>query len=225
MESEGFITSSKYTFKKNNGGIKKFASMHWFTETAKVVGRWGRKEQDVKSDPWYHGVLRYAEWRQALECRGCEMNERTEVVDSRMRLISHKKCSLEKNKNKRWKKHLLVLLTTPSHRCLTTGERSCGLPHRLTLGHNTELSTVFSIKLLSQTTDLPVGEWFALIRQLTFPLLDFQLAALKALVVRLRFRLVLWIVILREVRVGQSFGRCYPLICVQHKHFLQQVHR
>lgn len=157
------------------------------------------------------------------------MSVRTEVVDSRVRLISHKKCSLEKTKQKqkqetkRWKKHLLVLLTTPSHRCLTTGERSCGPPRRLTLRHNTELSIVFFIKLLS--SDPPVAELFALTRQLTFPLLDFQLAALKALVVRLRFGLVFWIVVLREVRVGQRFGRRYPLIRVQHEHFLQQVHR
>lgn len=38
---------------------------------------------------------------------------------------------------------------------------------------------------------------------LTFPLLDVQLSALEALVVRLSLGLVVGVVVLREVRVGQ----------------------
>lgn len=61
-------------------------------------------------------------------------------------------------------------------------------------------------------------------QQLTFPLLDLQLTALKALVIWLCFRLIVWIVVLGEVWVGQSLRCCDPFVCVQHQHFLQQVH-
>lgn len=58
----------------------------------------------------------------------------------------------------------------------------------------------------------------------SLPLFDLQLSALKALVVRLRLGLVVWVVVLREVGVSQSLGCRYPLVCIQNQHFLQKVH-
>ena len=61
--------------------------------------------------------------------------------------------------------------------------------------------------------------------KLTLPFVNFQLAAFETLVVRLRLRLVVWVVVLGKVRVGQRLRRCYPFVCVQNQHSLQQVHR
>lgn len=59
---------------------------------------------------------------------------------------------------------------------------------------------------------------------LTLPLLNVQLSALETLVVRLCFRLVVRVVVLRKVRVGQCLRGCDPRIRVQNQHLLQQVY-
>lgn len=58
----------------------------------------------------------------------------------------------------------------------------------------------------------------------TFPFFDLQVPTLEALVQRLGHGFVVWVVVLSEVGVSQSFGRCYSLVRVQNQHFLQKVH-
>lgn len=64
--------------------------------------------------------------------------------------------------------------------------------------------------------------FFARVR--TFPFFDLQLPTLKALVQRLSHGFVIWVMVLSEIRVSQSFGGCYSLVRVQNQHFLKKVH-
>lgn len=57
----------------------------------------------------------------------------------------------------------------------------------------------------------------------TFPFFDLQVSTLKALVQRLGHRFVVWIMVLSEIGVSQSFSSCYSLIRVQNQHFLEEV--
>ena len=58
----------------------------------------------------------------------------------------------------------------------------------------------------------------------TFPLLDLQLPALKALVVGLGVGLIVRVVVLGKVGMDQSFSRSEPFISVQNQHLLKQIH-
>lgn len=58
----------------------------------------------------------------------------------------------------------------------------------------------------------------------TFPFFDFQVPTLKALVQRIGHRFVIWVMVLSEIGVSQSFGGCYSLVRVQNQHFLEKVH-
>lgn len=138
----------------------------------------------------------WAEWWQALECRGCEMSVRAKVVDNHVRLISHKECPLE---NKQWKKHcpsptpsIRPSLTIPSH-------------HRHQMGGGTKLRTSSQVNPKTQHIVVrlflnqppPTALHTAMpCASLTFPFLDFQLTTLEALVVGLGLRLVIWVVVL-----------------------------
>lgn len=96
---------------------------------------------------------RWAEWWQALECRGCEMSVRAKVVDSHVRMISHKECPLEiKQRRKHCPSRTPSIRPSSSRFHLITAVKwvegwSWGPPHRLTLRHNTWLLDYFWIKL------------------------------------------------------------------------------
>lgn len=58
----------------------------------------------------------------------------------------------------------------------------------------------------------------------TFPFFDLQVSALKALVQGLGHGFVVWVVVLSEIGVSQSFGSGYSLVRVQNQHLLKEVH-
>lgn len=58
----------------------------------------------------------------------------------------------------------------------------------------------------------------------TFPFFDLQVSALKALVQGLGHGLVVWVMVLSEIGVSQSFGSGYSLVRVQNQHLLKEVH-
>lgn len=108
---------------------------------------------------------RWAEWWQALECRGCEMSVRAKVVDSHVRLISHKECPLEiKQRKKHCPSPTPSIRPSSSRLHLVTavkwvGGRSWGPPRRLTLRHNTWLLDYFWVKLTFLAKRLCIQPW------------------------------------------------------------------
>lgn len=58
----------------------------------------------------------------------------------------------------------------------------------------------------------------------TFPFFDLQISALKALVQGLGHGFIVWVMVLSEIGVSQSFGSGYSLVRVQNQHLLEEVH-
>lgn len=58
----------------------------------------------------------------------------------------------------------------------------------------------------------------------TFPFFDLQVSTLKALVQGLGHGFVVWVMVLSEIGVSQSFGSGYSLVRVQNQHLLEEVH-
>lgn len=58
----------------------------------------------------------------------------------------------------------------------------------------------------------------------TFPFFDLQVSTLKALVQGLGHGFIVWVMVLSEIGVSQSFGSGYSLVRVQNQHLLEEVH-